>query len=223
MYLGHKMKRIITILTPLFLLLTVVAKAEVGMGITAAYHMFDGSGTETTRQSGQQNTGSHSENALVPEIFFEAIADSGFTLGVSYIPTREVGSKSRSDTNSGGDTGTYTAKAEFKNVAQIYADIPVTSVGAYPIHLKLGVQHVTLATLESLNSGSTYPNADLMGFTYGIGTKGDLPYGNNVYYKVEATYTDFETYSATSDGTTANKVEADLDDTAFKISLGKKF
>ena len=217
------MRKIITILTPLFLLVTVAAKAEVGMGITAAYHMFDGSGTETTRQSGQQNTGSHSENALVPEIFFEAISDNGTTLGISYIPTREVGNKSRSDTNSDGDTGTYTAKAELDNVAQIYADIPVYSFADYPIHLKLGVQHVTLATLESLNSGSTYPDADLMGLTLGIGTKGDLPYGDNVYYKVEATYTDFESYSSDSDGSTGNKVEADLDDTAFKISLGKKF
>ena len=217
------MRKIITILTPLFLLVTVAAKAEVGIGITAAYHMLEGDGTETTRDSSEKNTGSHSEDVLVPEIFVEAISDNGFTLGVSYIPTREVGSKSRSDTNSGGDTGTYTAKAEFKNVAQIYTDIPVTSVGAFPVHLKLGVQHVTLATLESLNSGSTYPDQDLMGLTLGLGTKGDLPYGDNVYYKVEATYTDFESYSSVSDGATANKVEADLDDTAFKISLGKRF
>ena len=217
------MRKIITILTPLFLLVTVAAKAEVGIGITAAYHMLEGDGTETTRDSGQLNTGSHSEDVLVPEIFVEAISDNGFTLGVSYIPTREVGSKSRSDTNSAGDTGTYTAKAEFKNVAQIYTDIPVTSVGAFPVHLKLGVQHVTLATLESLNSGSTYPDQDLMGLTLGLGTKGDLPYGDNVYYKVEATYTDFESYSSVSDGATNNKVEADLDDTAFKISLGKRF
>ena len=217
------MKKFITILTSLFIFVTVSAKADIGMGITAAYHMLDGDGTETTRDSSEKNTGSHSEEVLVPELFIEAIADNGFTIGVSYIPTREVGSKSRSDTNAAGDTGTYTAKAEFKNVAQIYADIPVTSVGAFPVHFKLGMQHVTLATLESLNSGSTYPDQDLMGLTVGLGTKGDLPYGDNVYYKVEATYTDFETYSSNSDGTTNNKVEADLDDTAFKISLGKIF
>jgi len=217
------MRKIIILLTPLFLLATVSAKAEFGYGLTLAHHMIDGDGTETTRQSSQKNTGTHSHNVTVPELFIESIAENGFTFGLSWIPTREMGSKSRTDTNSGGDTGTYTAKAEFKNVAQIYSDIPVTSVGAYPIHLKLGVQHVTLATLESLNSGSTYPDADLMGLTVGLGTKGDLPYGDNVYYKVEATYTDFETYSSDSDGSTGNKVEADLDDTAFKISLGKKF
>merc|ERR1711981_295901 len=129
--MGHKMRKIIAILTPLFLLVTVAAKAEVGIGTTAAYHMLEGDGTETTRDSSEKNTGSHSEDVLVPEIFVEAISGNGFTLGVSYIPTREVGSKSRSDTNSAGDTGTYTAKAEFKNVAQIYTDIPVTSVGAF--------------------------------------------------------------------------------------------
>ena len=215
------MRKIIAILTPLFLLVTVAAKAEVGMGITGAMHFFDGSGTETTRQSNQKNTGNHTHNVLVPELFVESIADNGFTLGFSYIPTREMGSKSRKDTNTRGDTGTYTAKAELKNVAQLYADFPLPGVG-FPVHLKLGVQHVTLATLESLNSGTTYPDKDLMGFTVGIGTKGDLPYGNNLYYKLEATRTEFEDYSHKK-GTTGNKLEASFDDTAAKLSIGYKF
>ena len=56
--------------------------------------MLDTSGTETTRSSGQKNTGSHSEDVLVPEVFFEATADNGITVGLAYIPTREMGSKS---------------------------------------------------------------------------------------------------------------------------------
>ena len=212
------MKKIIAILTPMFLFVTVVAKAEVGVGVTGAFHSFDGSGTETTRTSLQKNTGSHTHNVLVPELFVEAISDSGLTIGMSYIPTRSMGSKSRSDTNSNGDTGTYTAKAELKNVAQIYADVPL---GSYPVYVKLGVQHVTLATLESLNSGTTYPDADLMGFTYGLGHKGDLPYGDNLYYKLEVTYTDFDSYS--NSASTGNTLAADFDDTAGKISIGYKF
>ena len=70
------MRKIITILAPLFIFATVTAKAnEVGMGVTGALHMFDGSGTETTRQSSQKNTGSHSDEVLVPEIFVESISD----------------------------------------------------------------------------------------------------------------------------------------------------
>ena len=215
------MKKIVAILTPLFLLFTISAKAEIGIGVTGAHHMIEGDGTETTRESLQKNTGSHSKDVTVPEIFIEAIGDNGFTLGLSYIPTRNMGSKSRTDTNGGGDTGTYKAEAELENVALIYADIPVYALGGFPLHAKVGMQHVTLNTLESLNSGSTYPNVDLLGLTVGIGTKGDLPFGNSMYYKLEATYTDFETI--TMDSSANNKLEADLDDTAVKLSLGKKF
>ena len=217
------MKKFITVFLSFVCLTLGVAKADVGMGITGVMHMFDASGTETTRTSGQKNNGSHSEEAIVPELFIEAISDEGVVVGLSYIPTRELGSKSRSDSNSGGDTGTYKAEAELDNVVQFYADIPMTEVAGYPIYGKLGLQHATIVTLESLNSGSTYPNEDVLGITIGLGTKGDLPYGNNLYYKAEATYTNFEDYSAGDEASTGNKVEAELEDIAVKFSIGYKF
>ena len=216
------MKKLLSIISLLFFVTTFSAKAEMGIGITAAAHMVDGSGSETTRTSGQVNNGSHDETAVIPEVFVEAIDDnSGLTVGISYIPVRDVGSKSRTDSNSEGDSGTYKADAELNNVFQIYADIPTGSLGSFPIHTKLGVQRVTVETLESLNSGSEYPNRDLLGFTVGLGTKGDLPFGNNLYYKGELTYTNFETYEAVS--TAGNKVVADLEDVAAKLSVGYKF
>ena len=215
------MKKLATVVLSLFLF--GAAKAEIGIGITGGYHMLDTSGTETTRSSGEKNTGSHSEDVLVPEVFFEATADNGITVGLAYIPTREMGSKSRSDTNSDGDTGTYKAEAELDNVVQIYTDIPLTSAFGYDLYAKLGIQHATISTLESLNSGSSYPNKDVLGYTLGIGTKGDLPYGNNLYYKFDVTYTDFEDYTADSDSSPANKVEAELEDIAAKLSVGYKF
>jgi hypothetical protein len=217
------MRKIISIALSLIFISLQSVKAEIGVGITAAAHMFDATGTETTRSSAEKNTGSHSETAIVPEFFIEAISDNGGAFGISYIPTREMGSKSRSDTNSDGDTGTYKAAAELDNVIQFYADIPLSEVSGFPVYAKLGIQHATIATLESLNSGSTYPNEDVLGYTVGLGTKGDLPYGNNMYYKAEATYTDFEDYSADSSSTPANNVTADLEDVAVKLSIGYKF
>ena len=218
------MKKFITILLSFLFISFQSAKAEIGMGITGAVHYFDGDGTETTRSSNQKNTGSHSEAVAVPELFIEAILDNGGALGLSYIPTRDVGSKSRTDSNSEGDSGTYKADAELDNVVQVYADIPTPiSVMGYDFYAKVGIQHVTLVTLESLNSGSTYPDEDLLGITLGFGTKGDLPYGNNLYYKAEATYTDFETYEADSSSSPSNSVEADLVDMALKFSIGYKF
>ncbi len=211
------MRKLVTLLSSLLFLTIVSAKAEMGIGIAGALHMIDGSGEETTRTSGQVNKGSHDEIAEVPELFIEAIGDDGLTLGISYIPTRDMGSKSRSDTNSEGDTGTYKAAAELDNVVKLYADIPTGYASTY-VHV--GVQHVTLTTLESLNSGASYPNKDLLGGTVGFGTKGDLPFGNNLYYKGEVTYTNFETYEADGAG---NKVTADLEDFAARLAIGYKF
>ena len=214
------MKKVITTISSLLLLTIVSAKAEMGIGISGAIHHITGDGTETTRTSNQKNTGSHSEEAVVPEIFIEAINDDGLAIGISYIPTRDMGSKSRTDseTATGRDSGTYKAAVELDNVIKFYTDIPAGSIAGYPTYVHLGIQHVTLATLESLNSGATYPNQDLFGATIGLGTKGDL--GNNLYYKGEVSYTNFETYEATGAG---NKVVADLEDYAAKISIGYKF
>jgi hypothetical protein len=217
------MKKLATILLSFLFISLQSVKADTGIGITGAAHMFDVSGTETTRTSGESNPGSHSETAVIPELFIEAILDNGGAVGLAYIPTRNMGSKSRSDTNSDGDTGTYKAEAELDNVFQIYADIPTSlSLVGYDIYAKVGLQHATINSLESLNSGSTYPNQDVIGYTLGLGTKGDLPV-SNLYYKADLTYTDFEDYTAESDSSPANKVTADLEDVAFKLSIGYKF
>ena len=99
----------------------------------------------------------------------------------------------------------------------------LTSLTHSRLDLPVVITSSTIKTLESLNSGSTYPDQDLLGYTLGIGTKGDLAFGNNMYYKAEATYTDFEDYSADDESSTGNKVEADLEDIAFKFSIGYKF
>ena len=213
------MRKYIAIFTSLILVSISSAKAESVIGITGAYHMLDASGTETIRTSGEKNTGSHSEDVLVPEIFIEG-SGTDLVVGLSYIPTRDVGNKSRTDS---GDqsAGTYTAKAELDNVVQVYGDYTFTSVPQGDVYFKLGIQHATLSTLESLNSGSTYPDADLFGYTLGLGLKGDLPYGDGLIFKADLTYTDFESYSASSSA--GNKIEADLEDVALKLSIGKKF
>ena len=215
------MRKLISLFSSIFLLTIVSAKADLGIGVSGALHFIDGSGTETTRTSNQKNTGSHDELAAVPEVFIEAVTDNGGAIGISYIPTRDMGSKSRTDSNSDGDSGTYTAKAELDNVIKVYTDIPTGASLYGDVYLHLGLQHVTVNTLESLNSGETYPNKDLYGYTIGVGTKGDLPYGNNLYYKSEISYTSFETYSA--NGSAGNAVEADLEDIAARISVGYKF
>jgi len=216
------MKKIITTILTLLFISTISAKAEYAIGITGAMHSVDTSGQEKLRDSGKITTASRSEEAIVPEVFFEIIGDSGAAIGISYIPIRELGSKSRTDSNGGGDSGTYTADAELDDVVQIYVDVPFSQYGNNSIYAKVGVQHATVVTKETLNSGSTYGNDDITGLTLGIGTKADLPYADGLFYKAEATYTDFiDGYHATSSA--GNEITADLDSTAIKLSLGYKF
>ena len=215
------MKKIITILLSFIFISFQTAKAEMGVGITGALHMLDASGTETTKHSSEKNNGSHEEDAVVLELFAEALLDNGSTLGIAYIPTRDMGSKSRTDSNSAGDSGTYKAEAELDNVVQVYADIDLADVAGYPVYAKVGIQHATITTLESLNSGSTYPDEDVMGYTIGLGTKGDIAMMDNTFYKAEVTYTDFGDYQA--DSSAGNSVEAELESFALKLSLGYKF
>ena len=216
------MKKIAIFITAFLFVAYSSVKAEVILGISAAAHSIDASGTETLRTSGKKTNGGADETAVVPEIFIEAEADNGFAMGLAYIPTREMGSKSRTDT---GDesAGTYKAEAELDNVIQAYVDVPFTDLYGGTLYGKLGIQHATVTTLESLNSGSAYPDQDLFGYTIGLGLKGDLPYGDGLIYKLDATYTDFEDYSAGAADGNGNKITADLEDVAVKISIGKKF
>ena len=214
------MKKNIAIFLSFIFLACQSAKADMAIGITGAMHSIDISGTETTRTSLEKNSTSHSEDVVIPELFVETVGDT-VTFGLSYIPTRDMGSKSRTDS---GDqsAGTYKAEAELDNVVQLYVDYSVTEYAGAEIYLKGGIQHATIVTLESLNSGSTYPNEDVFGYTLGIGAKGDLPYANT-FYKADLTYTDFQDYKASAADGNGNKVEADLEDVAVKFSVGYKF
>ena len=99
----------------------------------------------------------------------------------------------------------------------------MSNVLGYNIYAKVGFQHATIATLESLNSGSTYPDEDVYGYSIGLGTKGEVGFGDGLYYKAEASYTDYGEYSADDEAGTGNKVEAELDAFAVKFSIGKRF
>tara|TARA_B100001057_G_scaffold425204_1_gene448474 strand:- start:1034 stop:1684 length:651 start_codon:yes stop_codon:yes gene_type:complete len=216
------MKKIIAIVLSILFISTISAKAEYAVGITGALHSIDTSGQEKLRQSQKITTAEKKEEAIIPEVFFEIIGDGGSVIGISYIPVRELGSKSRTDSNTGGDSGDYKADAELDDVIQVYVDIPFSQYGDNSIYAKVGIQHATVVTKENLNSGSTYGDDEITGLTLGIGTRADLAYADGLFYKAEATYTDFiDGYHASSSA--GNEITADLDSMAVKISLGYKF
>ena len=218
------MKKLIAIFSTLFFIISTSARADLGVGISANFASIDTDGSETELTGdGEKTTASHSNDVVIPEIFVEAISDNGFAIGLAYIPARELGSKSRTDTqptaDDDNDAGTYTAKAEVKNVIQIYTDIPIG-----PIYAKLGATRATLKTQEkSPNGGADFQNADVNGYSYGVGYKNDLPFLlPNGYFKLEYTHTNFDEYSDI-DTNGDSKVVADTEIDTVRISLGTKF
>ena len=216
------MKKLIAILFASVLFFSVPSMAEIGFGVTVNYSEIDTDGSETELTGDLEKTStSISEDVVIPEVFVEVINDTGWTLGLSYVPARELGSKKRTDTDGShsaaeNDDGDYTAKAEINNLIMLYTDIPIG-----PVYVKLGVQRAEILTQELLDDTTQYEDAHVNGYTVGLGYRGSLADGA-AFYKAEVAYTDFDEYKDTSDSGTATVV-AETDVTSARISLGFAF
>ena len=104
--------KLISLVSSLMLLSSAAFAGSFGMGVTGGLYTIDTDGTETLRDSGNKTSKSISEDVTIPEIFVEYVADNGAAFGLAYIPAEEIGNKSRTDSNSDGDSGTYKAAAE---------------------------------------------------------------------------------------------------------------
>ena len=82
-----------------------------------------------------------------------------------------------------------------------------------------------LATLESLGTGTSYPNENIWGARWGLGWKSIQDEGKGMVLKVLAEYNDYETVvlnGNASDGK-VNKIEADPEAYGLKLSIGFNF
>ena len=199
-------KTFLGIICTLFIASSVNA-ADLTFGVSASYTMVNASGTET--ESTEKTNASVSNEVVIGSIFVENNFGN-FSLGLDYIPFKaDVSSatKSRADSNSEGDTGTNKANAEISNHITVYALYPFGN-GAF---IKAGVAQVDVKTKESLNSGSKYGDDTIYGGQIGIG------FGND-NWRLAVEYTDYEQVSLTSSTNSDNKITADLDTTAVKLS-----
>ena len=103
----------------------------------------------------------------------------------------------------------------------IYGDLNMAEVSCN-CSGKLGLSLVDIETNESLNSGSILPNEEALGWTVGIGARGDMPYlSDSYFYKAEITYSEYDQFNKTTSG--GNKIVADTDVTSAKFSIGYKY
>ena len=219
------MKKIILAISVLSLVSFSANAIERKIGVTAALSNFDTSGTETLKSSSNKTSTDVSETVIVPSIFFEVSNDNGVGIGLDYVPAEaELGSKSKTktdtDTDDASDTsGTNTAAAEVSGHTTVYLKFPVREA-----FLKIGYVRADVDTTENLATGTTYGNQSVNGKMVSLGFDRDL--ANGSFFRAELAYTDYDdvsiTGSADSDSV-SNKIDADVDSTALRFSIGKAF
>ena len=194
-------------------------------------------GFETMAGGQEKAKVDHTEEALIPSVFVEYnlgeignIGD-GWVVGLDYIPIKpELGDETRTTTDLGINqvpasptTVTQKAKADLKYHTTLYIETPGFWGGFYG---NVGGLYAQLQTVESLDTGSSYPDEEILGAVAGIGFK---RYMGNLVTKLEASYTAYETINlnASSDDTTetigAKKITAEPEALALSFSIGYAF
>ena len=211
------MKKILTIVIA-FLFASAAAHAEKRIGISGAFTSLSTEGTETTKSSNETNTGSKDEDVVVPSVFIEIAPEGTLALGLEIVPGEaELGSGTGSDDDA-ETSGANKASAELSSHITAYVLIPVRET----LYIKTGIARASVDTTEVLATGTTYGDQTVNGFLIGAGINRDM--SNGMFMRAEATFTDYEDVSlvgsADSDSV-SNKVDADVDAKAFRISIGK--
>ena len=229
-------KHILAILTTFCLLTTNVFAGSFGMGVagTMASVSADGSESETantgTEQSVTQATAGN--EFILGSVYAEySFGDTEtFTLGIDYIPgSADVNRKTISRTDTTADAnesaqqdGKRTANATIDNHITYYAELGKMN----GIYGKLGFAQVDIQTKDTethVGASGLYPDKTLDAWTYGLGYKGE--FGDRGVFKLEGFYTNYDSYSASSNSTKTSKksVSADLDVVGASLRVGLKF
>ena len=222
-----KVKTIICALT--VSMMTSIANAEFRVGISGSMVLFDASGTETLKSSSNKTTsGDVGENVFIPAVWAEyGHGDSGWTVGIDYVDAEQIGAKSGTrpdtDTDDASDTsGTNSASADLDSHITYYLSKAFGATQNF--YVKAGWAQADIITTENLATGTSYGDATLDGVALGLGfqTKSD----NNFIFRLEYLYTDYDSISLTGAAdadSVSNKIDASVDSSTYKLSIGKAF
>ena len=205
-----------------FLMILSSNALEKRIGVAAGSTNVEGTGSETLKDSSKKASKTVDDSTLIPSIFAEIASDSGFGLGVEYVPgTASIGTGSRADDDAETTAGNK-ASAEIDGLTSVYV-IKTFDNGMF---LKAGMTQTDVITKETLGTGSTYGNKSVDGTLVGLGMH--KVRDNGTFFRASAEYTDYDSFKLTSGvadavtGTT-NTIDADVDTMAFKVSIGKAF
>ena len=240
------MKNIHKLISSILLLIAFTltsAKAEdrsFAIGVYGIQSTFDSKGHEEddnyTKGSGgvdwDETTKSKDQDyaSVFIEMYSPRSLGFSITTGLEYTPGEaSLGAATRTDTDidatlaAAGVSKIYSAKAEVKDMFSIYLE-PTWGNDTFGIYGKVGAKHLTIATLEDLDSGinsSTYDNKDIWGGSYGAGVK--YTHGSGIMVKLETLKTEYPTLNFNSSTGNKNRVTADIEEEATRLAIGYAF
>ena len=225
------MKKIIAVVlavSSLFFLTATKTLADWSAGVSASLGHFKASGQESEDSEINKtvNTNELEGKFAYPSLFVEknfGMVSIGLDVIPGSVETSEIG---RTDyngngpqvsTGNDGGTGSVTnkAKVEISQHISLYALVSIMDTGAF---IRAAIIRADVATKESLETGSTYPDTDMKGGSLSIGYQYDF---DAAFIRAEVGVTEYDTVSATSTG--GHKVTADVDGEWGRISIGKTF
>ena len=216
----------------LSLVATPLYAGSFGLGVTGSAAYLSTQGEEVLKTTKVTQKGSKNTLEAVGSIFAQYTVDSGFTVGLDYIPgATSLGAKSTSKTDNlavgtfgSGTAITQQASAELSDHITLYVETPGLGgeSGMEGIYLTAKWSQVDVETTESLGTGASYGNKTVDGATIGIGWKNT--YDNGMLMKFETTYTGYGDMTFTSSGSdAATTIQAESEVTQARFSLGYTF
>ena len=214
------MKKLIVAITTL-LFAASSALADIKIGLSGMGTAFDGAkGTE--EHKGVVSTRTEDLAIAYGSIFIEASVLDMFSLGIDYVPYdiegETVSNTRRQNPNVNSPLmHTETFNVDIEEHTTVYALVPLGDEGVY---VKAGASMATVSIGGSRNSGSKYPDEELLGGHISLGYERDVA---ALFVRGELGYSEYATVEANSDqGKTRFKAALE-DGIHARISVGKSF
>ena len=150
---------------------TTVANAGVNLGFSAIQAGALVDGHEVRKTNGVMTAADESVEATIGSVFIEWDNDSGTVVGLELLPgsvdmdTQTNSGKTDLDTADGRTSSTAVtqqAGATFDNLLNLYVEQQILDS---PVYVRAGISQVSVTTTESLGTGETYGDDDLVGGT----------------------------------------------------------
>ena len=210
------MKKLLIIVSSI-LFFTSTAYSAGMVGIKLGVGEIDADGDAYTSGSTSYAASSKSKDSEYGAIFAEFSIPSvdGLSIGLEYVPFE---AKIRLDKK---ESGTGATVDQYKTLYVQY----MTAAGSGSVYGKIGYSHADIGAITNSNSTSVDSQDDsLQGPMAGIGFQ-TPEFGNGVFGRLEATYTDFDDVSVTttSNGSPSVKKTGSGEMTTLSVSIAKSF